>query len=79
MTHGTITVLNLASVGLATLGGLFLYWGGLTVPWKLRSWSGETEAEKRYERTQHLMAWLGIPSVILAGLFQVIVILGSSN
>ncbi len=79
MSHGLLIALNLGSVILGACAALLLYLGGLTVPWKLRSWTGETDIEKRYERTQSLMAWLGIPCVLLAAAFQAVVIIFGSN
>lgn len=79
MSHGWLMALNLASVAAGTAAALLLYLGSLTVPWKLRSWSGETEIEKRYERTQNLMARLGIPCVLVAAGFQAVAIIFGSN
>jgi hypothetical protein len=79
MSHGWVMVLNLGSVIFGTAAALLLYVGSLTVPWKLRSWSGETDIEKRYGRTQSLMAWIGIPCVLLAAAFQAVAIIFGSN
>jgi hypothetical protein len=79
MSHGWLMTLNLASVVMGAAAALLLYWGSLTVPWKLRSWSGETDIERRYERTQSLMGWLGIPCVLLAAAFQAIAIIFGPN
>lgn len=79
MSHAWQMSLNLASVVLGALAALLLYIGGLTLPWKLRSWTGETPIEKRYERTQSLMAWLGIPCVLVVAVLQVVLIVFRSN
>jgi hypothetical protein len=71
--------LNLVSVVAGAAAALLLYWASLSVPWKLRSWTGETPVEKRYERIQHIMAWVGIPCVLIAAVCQAVVAIGGSN
>jgi hypothetical protein len=79
MSHNAIVALNVLSVATGAAAALLLYWGSLGIPWKLRSWSGETPIEKRYERTQRIMAWVGIPCVIVAAGCQLAAILLGSN
>ena len=79
MSHGWIIALNLGSVVLGAIAALLLYVGSLTIPWKLRTWSGESDIEKRYGRTQSIMAWLGIPCVLLAATLQGVAIVFGSN
>jgi len=74
-----IAALNLAIVVAGAAAALLLYWGSLSVPWKLRSWKGETPIEKRYELTQRIMAWLGIPCVFIAAACQIAAIWLSAN
>ncbi|MGH7090488.1 MAG: hypothetical protein ACREFQ_16450, partial [Stellaceae bacterium] len=73
------TALNLISIATGAAAALLLYWGSLGVPWKLRSWTGETTIEKRYERTQRMMAWVGIPCVFVAAACQAAVVIAGSN
>jgi hypothetical protein len=75
MPHAWIVTLNLISILTGSAAALLLYWGSLGVPWKLRSWSGETNVEKRYERTQRIMAWVGNPCVFIAAGCQIAIIL----
>ncbi len=71
--HFWITALNLTSAFTGGAAALLLYWGSLSVPWKLRTFSGETAVEQRYERTRRMMQWVGIPCVFIAVICQVIV------
>jgi hypothetical protein len=79
ISHNWTMTLNLVSVVTGTAAALLPYWSSLSVPWKLRSWTGETSAEKRYERTQKIMASVGIPCVFIAALCQSAVAIDSSN
>jgi len=79
LSHSWIVTLNLLSIGAGVVSALCLYWASLTVPWKLRSWTGETPVEKKYDRTQRIMAWGGIPCIFVAGVCQVAVVLLGSN
>jgi hypothetical protein len=71
--HSWIMALNLMSVVTGAAAALLLYWGSLSVPWKIRSWTGETPAEQHYERARRIMKWIGIPCVFIAAICQVIV------
>lgn len=73
--HNFVITLNIVSVVASAAAALLLYWGSLGVPWKLRSWTGETTVERRYERTQRIMACVGIPCVFIAAACQITVIL----
>jgi hypothetical protein len=79
MQHSWVVSLNLVSVIASMVSAFCLYWASLTVPWKLRSYGGETPVEKKYDRTQRIMAWIGLPCVVIAGVCQAAVILGGSN
>jgi hypothetical protein len=65
--------LNVTSAIAAGTAALLLYWGSLSAPWKLQSWTGETPDEQRWERIRRIMKWVGIPCVIIAVICQVIV------
>jgi hypothetical protein len=73
LSHCWITALNLTSALTGGAAALLLYWGSLSVPWKLQTWSGESAVEQRYERTRRMMKWVGIPCVGIAVICQVIV------
>jgi hypothetical protein len=77
MAHSCAITLNLISIAAGSAAALLLYWGSLGVPWKLRSWTGETLIEKHYERIQHIMAWIGVPCVLITAGCQTMLVLFS--
>ena len=79
MSHSWVTAMNLISITAGTAAALLLYWGSLGLPWKLRSWTGDTAIEKRYESVQRLMAWVGIPCVFIAAACQAAIVLFAPN
>jgi hypothetical protein len=79
MSRSLIMTLNLTSIVAGAAAALLLYWGSLGVPWKLRSWTGETLIERSYERTQRIMKWVGIPCVFIAAGCQTAVAIFGPN
>ncbi len=77
MAHSWMMTLNLISIAAMTVAAILLYWASLSVPRKIQSWTGETLIEKRYERTRHIMARIGIPCVLIAAGCQTAVVLFS--
>jgi hypothetical protein len=75
--HNWIVPLNIVSAAAWTVATLLLYWGSLGVPWKLRSWSGQTTNEKLKERRQRIMAFVGIPCVFIGAGCQIAALFGS--
>ena len=56
MAHFWVATLNLISIAAGVTAALLLYWASLTVPWTLRTWTGQSPLEKRYEKTQKITA-----------------------
>ena len=79
MSRSLIMTLNLTSIVAGAAAALLLYWGSLGVPWKLRSWTGETPIERSYERAQSIMKWVGIPCVFIAAGCQAAVAIFGPN
>jgi hypothetical protein len=75
MSHSWVTAMSLISIAVGAAAALLLYWGSLGVQWKLRSWTGDTAIEKRYDSVQRLMAWVGIPCVFIAAGCQAAIVL----
>ncbi len=75
MSHSWTIALNLISIVAAAVAALLLYWGSLSVPWKLQTWTGESEVEKRYKRVRSMMVAVCIPCVLIAAICQAAVVL----
>lgn len=77
MSPELIKALNLTSEVTAAASALLLYWGSLSVPWSMQSYSGESEPEKKYRRTRRIMIGIGIPCVLIAAGCQIAVTLAT--
>jgi hypothetical protein len=77
MSHIWIVTLNLVSISAWMVSSFCLYWASLTIPWKNRSYGGETPIEKKYERTQWIMASIGLPCVVIASGCEAVAVLWS--
>ena len=75
MTHQLATALDLISIVMGVASALLLYAGSLGIPWKMQSWSGESEAEKRYRQIRSCMVWFGIPCVFIVAICQTALVL----
>jgi hypothetical protein len=66
MRSETARVLEFVSEGTGLLSVLLLYWASLAVPASMRSWSGESKTEKRWDFRAKLLTRIGIPCAVIA-------------
>jgi hypothetical protein len=62
----TVKLLEFVSQGTGLASVLLLYFGSLAVPHGIRSWSGESEPEKRWHRRAVFLVIIGVPCAIIA-------------
>ncbi|HKD30897.1 MAG TPA: hypothetical protein VKC66_33940 [Xanthobacteraceae bacterium] len=66
MRPDTLKLLEFISEGTGLLSVLLLYWASLAVPAGMKSWSGESEPEKRWDSRAKVLAWIGVPCAVIA-------------
>ncbi len=59
-------ILQIIGIITGAIAAVLLYVGSLGVPWRMQSYSGETERERRYKIKRRLMVWLGLPCVFIS-------------
>jgi hypothetical protein len=77
MSPELVKALNLISEVTAAASALLLYWGSLSAPWSIQSYSGDSEPEQRYRHTRRAMVCIGIPCVVIAAGCQIAVTLAA--
>ncbi len=64
---------ELAGLAMLTAAAVFLWLGSQETPWRIRTWNGESDAERAFERRRHRFARWGLGLLALGFLLQIAV------